>query len=276
MTRLLGCGAVWFVCFSTAFAQRPDSEVLPGTWEITAMIDDGAVVPDELLRSKFVQDARLTIAGNMISFLAPDTKEQRSLLFTIDDKANPKTIDLAGAKKVGSQGIYLLSDDVLLLCLAEPDAKQRPADFAARKGSPHIFMTLKRAKAAAASPSSSVAAAPPAAAPKKTSDDDLRKSLLGTWGHQDEDWITLYTLNSDGTFSATRSYKKKFLKVFNEDIRTSGVWKVQDGVVLCTVNASTNKDLRNQVFSYRIREISPTELIAVDQSGALRREWKTR
>jgi hypothetical protein len=128
-------------------------------------------------------------------------------------------------------------------------------------------------KATAASPAPPL---PAAASPAQLKDEDLRKALLGTWGHQSEDWITLFTLNADGTFSSTRNFKKKFGKIFHEDVRSSGTWKVDHGVVISMITASTNPDMRNQIFSYRIRSISPTELLAADQFGNLRREWKTR
>jgi len=105
-------------------------------------------------------------------------------------------------------------------------------------------------------------------------DDQIRNILYGTWGHQDEDYNYTYTFNRDGTLSSLRTYKKQFGKIFHEDVRSSGTWKVQDGVILTTITTSTNRDLVNQISSYRIRTISPNELISVDQFGRLRREWR--
>jgi uncharacterized protein (TIGR03067 family) len=265
------------------FGQASDADKLQGTWEITALVDDGALVPEDVVRSRFAQDGRFTITGQSISLTSPDTLQTRAILFVIDEKASPRTIDLAGTEKTGGKGIYLLSDDVIMICLSEPGTKERPTEFSAKKGSPYMLVTLKRVKAAANRPAPPAAPEPTKAAPAtrpvapaKASDDDLRKSLIGTWGHQSDEWVTLFTVNADGTFSSTRDYKKKFGKLFHEDVRSSGTWKLQDGVVLCTITASTDRDLRNQVFSYRIRSISATELIVVDQFGNLRREWRSR
>ena len=205
--------------------------------------------------------------------MTPRTLQKRSVLFVIDEKASPKTIDLAGAEKTSGKGIYLVSDDVLMLCVGEPDARQRPTEFAARTGSPYLLMTLKRVKSIGSRP-----APPPAkeAPPAQMNDDDLRKSLIGTWRHQTEDWVTMFTINSDGTFSSKRDYKKKLGKLFNEDVRSSGTWKLSDGLVISTITASTDREMRNQIYSYRIRTISASELIVVDQFGGLRREWKAR
>jgi len=272
MHRSLMSVALAFGLATASLAQKSDGDKLQGTWEITALIEDDAIVTDELLRTGYVQDARLTISGQSISFTKPGKLQKRSILYVLDDKASPKTVDLAGAEKTSGKGIYLLSDDVLMICLGEPEAKQRPTEFSAKKGSSNLLMTLKRLDASKIKPTAEPKET--AAAPKK--DDELQKELLGTWGHQSDNWVTLFSLNNDGTFSTKRDYKKKLGKLFNEDVRSSGTWKLKDGLVLCTITASTEKDMIDQVYSYRIRSISETELIAVDQFGSLRREWKVK
>lgn len=254
------------------FAQQSDTDKLQGTWELTALLEDGAVVPDDLVRTRYAQYARFTISGQSINFWAPGTLQKRSILFVIDEKVSPKAIDLGGAVKVSGKGIYVLAGDVLMICIGEPEAKQRPTEFSAKKDSPYLLMTLQRVKASEvkANPQPPTVVAP--VAPVK--ENELRKALLGTWGHQDDDWVTMFTLNTDGTFSSSRSFKKKFGRLFHEDVRSSGTWKLQEGVVICNITASTDNEVRNQIFSYRIRSISATELIAIDQFGKLRREWK--
>jgi uncharacterized protein (TIGR03067 family) len=271
MSRFLLSATIVLGFAGAGFAQQ-DADKLQGTWEITALVDDGQVVSEELLKTRYAQNARFTVKGQSINFLAPGTLQTRTILFVLDDKASPKTIDLPGAEKTGGKGIYLLADDVLMMCLAEPEAKQRPTEFSAKKGSPYLLMTLKRVKTT----DEPEATQPKEATPAPIKDDDMRKVLIGTWGHQDDDWIRMFTLNGDGTFSSTGSFKKKLGKLFHPDVRSSGTWKLQDGIVICTVTASTDRDLRNQVFSYRVRSISANDLVAVDQFGNLRREWRAR
>jgi len=273
MSRFLLSAMLGFGLIGSGYAQQSDADKLQGTWEITALVDDGVLLSDELLRSRYAQDGRFIISGQTISFVAPNTSQKRTLLFVSDEKTSPKTFDLAGAEKVGGKGIYLLSDDVLMLCLAEPGSDARPMEFSAKKGSPHLLMTLKRVKGTAINPAQPP---PKEIAPVQRPDDDLRKALIGTWGHQNDEWTTMFTVNVDGTFSSERKYRKTFGKLFNEDVRSSGNWKLQDGVVLVTITASTDREMRNQIYSYRIRTINANELIAVDQFGALRREWKAR
>ncbi len=265
--------ALNFCLGRTAVLRASDSDALQGTWEITALIDDGALVPDETLKTRYAQDARFKFDSQSISFVAPGTLQTRSLLFLIDEKASPKTIDLGGSEKTSGKGIYMLSGDTLMICIGEAGTMQRPTEFTAKKGSPQLLMTLKRLTPAAVTAKQPQPSATP---PAPLKDDEVRGALVGTWGHQDEDWLTLFTLNADGTFSSTRNFKNKFGKLFNEDVRSSGTWKIQNGIVICTVAASTDKNLVNQIFSYRIQSISATELLAIDQFGRWRREWKTR
>jgi uncharacterized protein (TIGR03067 family) len=259
--------------FAGSGLAQQDADKLQGTWEITALVDDGATVSEEILKTRYAQDARFKVKGQSINFLAPGTLQARTILFVLDENASPKTIDLAGTEKTGGKGIYLLSEDTLLICLAEPEAKQRPTEFSAKKGSPYLLMALKRVKTTG---QVSDAAQPKEAPPAEIKDDDLRKALVGTWGHQDDEWIRMFTFNTDGTFSSTGSFKKKLGKLFHPDVRSSGTWKLQDGIVICMVTASSDRDLRNQVFSYRVRSITATDLVAVDQFGNLRREWRAR
>jgi uncharacterized protein (TIGR03067 family) len=250
------------------------------------MVEDGAVIPDEMIKKRFAVDGRFTVAGQSISFIAPATQEKRTILFATDDKTSPKSFDLAGTDKVSSKGIYMLLDDVLMLCLGEADVKERPTTFAAKQGSGRILLTLHRTKPDAYRPPPPPIKDEPKTPPVKDEPktppvpagklDNLRDQLFGTWGHQDDDWLHLVTFNRDGTFSATRTYRHRFGKIFHENVRSSGTWKVQENVVILTISASTDKDLLNQISSYRVRSISATEVISVDQFGRLRRDWKTK
>ncbi len=265
-------------------AAAGDLEQLQGTWQITALLDDGVLVPEEVVRTRYISDLRLTFSAQSVSFLVPNTLQPRTIVFVLDEKANPKTIDLGGAEKVGGKGIYLLQGDTLMVCLAEAGVEKRPAEFSAPKSSPQLLMTFKRVLANLPATTPATPQAQPQPQPQPVvlpapvappTDDIIRKLLIGTWGHQDEDWVVLFTLNADGTFSSNRSYKDKFGKMFHESVRSSGKWNLENGVVVCTITASTDKHQMNQIFSYRITSISATELTAVDQFGKWRKEWKT-
>jgi uncharacterized protein (TIGR03067 family) len=245
---------------------------LDGVWEITALLDDGDLVPEATVKATLVKDARLNFTGQSIAFVRPLTGESKTILFVTDSAANPATIDLGGTEKVGGKGIYHLAGNSLMICLAGPGLLDRPTDFASRKGTHSALITLKRVTAlAAANPP----ALPPAPIKGRVADPEVRKLLVGNWGHQNEKEINYVTYNADGTFSRVVSWKSAFKKAFSEDERTSGTWKLEDGSIVMTVTAATDKRDQGQVFTYRINSISATELILYDQAGYVHREWRT-
>lgn len=254
---------------------------LRGTWDITAMIQDGTVVSQTEVRDWMAQDGRVVLNGQTLSFIQPDTNSKRELIFTVNPAAEPKTIDIAGGKKGTSLGIYRLEGETLTFCLGRGEAARRPTDFSATPGSDSLLVILRRepgsrpAAPAEPAPEPKLPEPRPAAA-RITTDDKIRELVMGAWGHQDDQKAETVTFNPDGTFSTTRSWKRGFRKIFHEDLRSSGTWKLKDGVVILTNTASTNPNAVLQVFSYRITDISPSEATYITSDGWVRRMWKVR
>jgi uncharacterized protein (TIGR03067 family) len=248
---------------STAIAQSLD-----GVWEITAVIDDGRVVAPNDIRTNYAADGRVTINGQVAQFILPMTYQRKQLPFAVDTSRSPARLDLAGAEKTGGRGIIMPSKDAMILCLASRD-KARPSSFSSQPGSGNLLITLSRATGDAT-------ATPKPDQPQTYSDDQLRQMLAGTWGHQDEETIHYLTFNPDGSISATMTWKDNFKKMFHQDVRSNGTWKVQNGVVLVKIDSSSDKERNGQLFSFRIRSINPTELVAVDAQGTVRQEWRAQ
>ena len=251
-----------------SFAVRTAAaQSLDGVWEITAVIDDGRVVDPSNIMSYYAADGRVTINGQTVTLLVPMTYQRKRLPFVVDDSRSPMTFDLAGAEKTGGRGIFLASKDSLVLCISSRE-KGRPNTFASLPGSGNLLVTLKRAS----SSEGSFPGQPPAV--PSYEDEQLRRMLVGTWGHQDADSIHYITLGSDGSMTATMTWKDSFKQMFHQDVRSSGNWKVQDGVVIVSTVNSSDKERRGQVGSFRVRSITPSELVAVDHNGQVRQEWK--
>jgi len=244
------------------------AQSLDGVWEITAVIDDGRVVSPTDIRSNYAADGHVTINGQVAQLILPMTFQRKQLPFAVDASRSPARLDLAGAEKTGGRGIILPSKDTLILCLASRD-HDRPKSFSSQPGSGNLLVTLNRASADAPS-------TPTPGQLPTYSDDQLRQMLAGTWGHQDEETIHYLTLNADGSLTATMTWKDNFKKMFHQDVRSSGTWKVQNGVVLVKIDSSTDKERNGQLFSFRIRSINSTELVAVDANGSVRQEWKAK
>ena len=156
--------------------------------------------------------------------------------------------------------------DTVLLCLAGRD-QARPNTFASLPGSGNLLVTLRRATG----PNPTLPAPP---ATPSYQDEQLRRLLVGTWGHQDSDSIHYLTLNQDGTMNQVMTWKDQFKQLFHQDVRSSGKWQVQGGVVTITVANSTDNERRGQTGSFKVRSINGSELTAVDYSGQVRQEWK--
>jgi uncharacterized protein (TIGR03067 family) len=244
------------------------AQSLDGTWEITAVIDDGRVVEPMDVLLNYAADGRVTIRGQVVELVVPMTFQRKQLPFAVDDTKSPMTVDLAGAQKTGGRGIFIASKDSLVLCLAGRD-KGRPSTFASPPGSGNLLVTLKRSTGGG---SPNFPGQPPSS--PAYDDEQLRRMLVGTWGHQDAESIHYITLGGDGSLRATMQWKDQFKQLFHQDVRSSGNWRVEDGMVIVNITNSTDKERRGQLGSFRVRSITSTELVAVDYNGQVRQEWK--
>jgi uncharacterized protein (TIGR03067 family) len=255
------------IVVSLAGSNLVQGQSLDGTWEITAVIDNGRVVePTEVLLS-YAADGRVVIRGQQVELVVPMTYQRKRLPFLVDGTKSPMTFDLAGAEKTGGRGIFMASKDSLVLCLSSRD-QGRPTAFASLPGSGNLLVTLRRASASGNSPFPSQPNMP------SYEDEQLRRMLVGTWGHQDSENIHYITLGGDGRVDATTTWKDQFKQLFHQDVRSTGTWQVQDGVVTITIANSTDKERRGQSGSFRVRSINGSELMAVDFNGQVRQEWK--
>jgi uncharacterized protein (TIGR03067 family) len=259
-------------CFSS---NRTLGETLEGVWDIAMIVSNGRVLDAAEIRRTYAADGRLTISGQTASLVMPATLQKREIPVRVDGTQVPATIDIALAANTGGHGVVMISGNTAMVCLASPN-QPRATAFASQAGSGNLLLSLTRASGGVPATPASTAAVPPVQAPQpmNLTDEQLRAKLIGTWGHQNKDSKRMLTLNPDGSMIAVVTWTDQFKKVFHSDVRTSGNWKVQDGVVLAQVTASTDKNVRGQVYSYRIRSINDKELLAVDQNGNLRQEWK--
>jgi uncharacterized protein (TIGR03067 family) len=258
-------------------AVAEEQAALQGTWRITALIDNGRSLSVREIATEFSADGQLIVEGNTASILPPGSFDRRKMVFVLGEGRDRKTIDLAGATKVNSRGIYQRTGDTMVLCLGTPDSKDRPADFAAGKGSQAVMISLSRVlprdPKPAPPPEAKIEVAP---VPEKHPEETLRKQLIGTWGHQDDDATYYYTLNADGTFSSRTDYKRRLRHLFTDNVRSSGTWKLEGQVVIVTLTTSTDSRLRGQIISSRITHIGPNDLVMINSEGRAKRQWRVR
>jgi uncharacterized protein (TIGR03067 family) len=268
MTHRYTLAIVLLIGCVVGMVQTADAQSLDGTWEISTVIDDGRVVEPTDVLLNYAADGRVVIKGQAVELVVPMTFQRKQLPFMVDDTKSPMTVDMAGAQKTGGRGIFMASRDTLVLCLASRD-KGRPTSFASLPGSGNLLVTLKRTSS---NNSPGFPGQPPSVPTYE--DEQLKRMLVGTWGHQDNESIHYITLGGDGSMRATMQWKDQFKQMFHQDVRSTGTWKVQDGTVLINITTSSDKERRGQVGSFRVRSINGSELVAVDYNGQVRQEWK--
>lgn len=294
MVLLLTLLAGWCM----APAQADDTQQLRGKWKIVTVLENGHALTVQEIATQLVVDGTFTFEGLVVSFLPPGQFTPKTIPFVLNSKAEPKSIDLLGPEKIGTAGIYLLSGDSLMLSFPGVADKARPTDFSNNVGSHRVLVVLQRVSTAqpatpttVTSVTTTVVKSPatppitPLGAPvppiptvpvAPTVMTDMRQKLIGTWGHQTSDAITYYTLNADGTFSTTVDWKSGLRNTFKNDQRASGTWVLNNGVIVVTITAATNSSVLYQVYSWRITNLGDRDLIAVDNQGRLRHEWRVR
>jgi len=255
-------------------AAAQPAESLDGTWELVSVIEDGKAIPLDVVKQTMIKDARVIVKGPTAALIRPDGKV-RTMAFVTDASASPKTVDIAGDIRVGNKGIYMKDGDVLMICTRGSDTEARPTVMASLSGSDTFLMTFRRV--AAATVQQPTPQFKPPTAPIIPAEDGVRKLLIGTWGHQTDEQIVKVTINADGTFALLRTYKKGFKKVFDQEDRTSGTWRLKEGELTMSVIASTQRENIGQVYAYRINSINESEVIYIETiSGQRRVEWKLR
>ena len=286
--KLFAIAFLFIVPTSLLNAQdNPEVARLQGAWEVNSLIENGEVVSLKSVRETMIRDGVLVIEGNIMRFTNPVNNKKRELAFVLNSDQNPRTIDLTSTDKMGSKGIYMLDSNNLLLCLCAHDSNERPTIFASTSVSKSMLFSMRKlsGNTPAVPPvvTTSNSKPTPATTPvvptspmltPATSDEQIRKILVGTWGHQDEERIETFTMNSDNTFSSTWTSKKFFPKLFKGEERCSGTWKLKDGVIIAYITSSTDDHIRNQVFSYRVSWYTTTEIALIDQKGRIHRDWK--
>lgn len=286
--KLFAIAFLFIVPTSLLNAQdNPEVARLQGAWEVNSLIENGEVISLKSVRETMIRDGVLVIEGNLMRFTNPVNNKKRELAFVLNPDQNPKTIDLTSTDKMGNKGIYMLDSNNLLLCLCAHDSNERPTIFASTSVSKSMLFSMRKltgntpvvppvvttSNTKPTPATTPVAPTSPMLTPA-TSDEQIRKILVGTWGHQDEERIETFTMNSDNTFSSTWTSKKFFPKLFKGEERCSGTWKLKDGVIIAYITSSTDDHIRNQVFSYRVSWYTTTEIALIDQKGRIHRDWK--
>jgi uncharacterized protein (TIGR03067 family) len=113
-----------------------------GTWKFISVEQDGMKLPVQA-----IEGSRLICKGDIFTVTDPALTYKGT--FKLDATKKPKTIDATfteGPEKGTTMlGIYELEGDVYKVCF-NVTGKDRPTEFAGKKGSGHVFQILRRDK----------------------------------------------------------------------------------------------------------------------------------
>jgi uncharacterized protein (TIGR03067 family) len=121
-------------------ADKKDASELDGTWVVVKMERGGQENEDS-------KGDELTIAGNQFKVKRKNGDMKGAV--KLNAKATPKAIDLIltdGPQQGTALGIYKLDKERLMVCLNQPDATDRPTEFASKVDSQYMLVTLEKQK----------------------------------------------------------------------------------------------------------------------------------
>jgi RNA polymerase sigma factor (sigma-70 family) len=120
---------------------KADKDKLQGTWVAEAVEEEGREFPADEVKDKNLE---WVFAGDKVTF--PIKGEAKEVRYKLDPAKKPKQIDLLLDEGKPAKGIYLLEGDTLKLCVQKESQGDRPTEFAAKEGTAHILLVLKKKK----------------------------------------------------------------------------------------------------------------------------------
>lgn len=82
---------VWMVCFVGVSWKYAEAQSLDGSWEITAVVDDGRVIDPTNVLLNYAADGRVIVNGQTVQLIVPMTYQRKQLVFTTDTTKSPMT-----------------------------------------------------------------------------------------------------------------------------------------------------------------------------------------
>jgi uncharacterized protein (TIGR03067 family) len=141
---LLGAGAQLDGQQSGATSEeaRRALEMFQGVWSFTSINDNGEKFGPELIDRAFAQNGQVTVKGNALEIVNPETGKSRTATFRIDPSKSPRRIDLVNPDNRIYRGIYKFEGDNLVICLERDQEESRPIAFEANEGSERVLFRL--------------------------------------------------------------------------------------------------------------------------------------
>jgi uncharacterized protein (TIGR03067 family) len=133
--------------FAADDAVKAEFAKLEGTWQVVSHETEGAPASEDYWRT-----ISFVFKGKELTFKGDDvvSKKIGKITLTLDPSTTPRLIDLkiveGEFKGIMLEGIYEIKDDRLKICYHNDEAKNRPTEFATKKGTKFDLFVLKREK----------------------------------------------------------------------------------------------------------------------------------
>ena len=258
---------------------RRAHELLSGEWDILAMTDDGEVLAPDLIRAKFAQNGKVRVGTRAVAIVSPKSGDRRLSAIRIDPSKVPSEVDVTTQFDEVLKGIYQFSGDELVLCLAKRDEDDRPTAFSAAAGSGDMLFRLKMAREERVAESAKPVARP-AAKPvdsEKEKDASIKQRIVGAWLLNDSQGSLTLMFRTDGTFSATRTWRSGLKRLFDGDTTTSeGRWSYSRGLLDAYVTSTMDPKLLSRSYNYWVQSVGDSTLVVKSTFGELRTARRLR
>jgi uncharacterized protein (TIGR03067 family) len=262
---------------------RRAHELLAGNWDIVSIVDDGDNMGSNLIRAKFAERNRVVIGTRTASMTSPVSGERRISAIQIDPTKSPSQVNVTNQFDQVLKGIYRFDGDNLKLCLAKNEEDDRPTDFAAPSGSERMLFDLKMAPASSKTNTSQTPLPAPSpetvkARPMVVSPDtQVRDRLIGSWSITDRKGTLTFVIRPDGTFTATRSWKRAVKRLFEGgNTSSSGRWTYSRGILSSEILRTTDFSMAGNIIYGNIQSIGDNTMVIRSDIGELLTAKKLR
>jgi RNA polymerase sigma factor (sigma-70 family) len=120
---------------------KTDKDNLQGAWIPVSVEEGGKKIPEDEVKAKNVE---IVFTGDKVTL--PIKGDAKEFGYKLDPSKKPKQIDLLLGDGKTAKGIYLLDGDTLKLCVEKEPDGERPTEFAAKEGTTHNLIVLKKKK----------------------------------------------------------------------------------------------------------------------------------
>jgi uncharacterized protein (TIGR03067 family) len=145
-TYFLVISGAWLLATNSPALSLGDDQataLLRGRWQAIELVDDGRVIPPEIIPTWIPTGGPVEVIDNTIVFTSSVDGQRHARSFEVDATRYPCEINFRADGRLYAHGIYQLDQGRLVICAIHIDRGPRPTDFSAQAGSRRVLLVLK-------------------------------------------------------------------------------------------------------------------------------------